>query len=539
MCVHIKYKLKMTRSDASMCIMWKLVPKNFTQAFCRKPRPYRRSVRLRETFADRSTRHSPRPSPRFSPNPSPSLAGRSPEPSPYRPNSAHTKVPQLSDETSAQAVNFFFQNHYHATPHPYAADDLVPIYNQATPNSVLHQAVEALSLISFSNHFPTSCLRDKAAATYGQALRSVNTAINDPNESRADSTLLAIFLLCMYEMTEGGTAGMSSYANYMRHLDGAVALLRHRGVLQFRDQVSLRLFQAARIQMIHTYLIHSRRIPDFAPDQDWLSDTEDYEDFPNAIVKLSLEMANIRAKARDLFTSSDLQPFAVSDLLQAALTLDEEASFRYNNQSETWRPRTVPCFCSDHSNCNVEAPCPSDSNLEDSNIWLGTPILHLYGNLTIAHHIMNYYIVRMFANAMVLRCLHWFAAHDIEVDNEDQFDPARGRLQQIIDNICCSVPYHTESTLFMSSSDNRSDDTSLYGYAPKQGAFFILTPLYFATLVETVPESQRTWLRGQMRRLSKDYGLKHADMLCGARPCVISGDLPWHTSIWSEEAGPS
>ena len=506
------------------------------QTLHRRATTRQRQGQIRHLITDRKTRQSPKPSPRMSPGISPPLPGESPEIPLHRPSSAHITLPELSDATSAQAINFFFQSHYQAATHPLAAEALVPIYSQALPSSVLHQAVEALSLIAFSNHFPTHCLRDKAVATYARALRSVNAAINDPEESRADSTLLAIFLLCMYEMTEGGTTGMGSYTNYMRHLDGAVALLRHRGVLQFRDETSLRLFQAARIQMIHTYLIHSRGIPQFAPDKDWLCDTEDFEDFPNAVVRLSIDMAMLRARARRLFSSSDLQPFAVSEVLHAAIAIDEEASLRFNSQSDEWRPNTVPCFCDQHATCTAATPCPSDTPVEEANIWLGMPILHLFSNMTIAHQVMNYYILRMFANAMILRCLHWFARRGMEVDNEDHYGVAQGRLQQLVDNICCSVPYHIENTFFMSSSMSFEDETLPYGYAPKQGAYFILTPLYFATLVETIPEEQRAWLRGQTRRLSKDYGLRHAEMLCNAQPCVISGNLPWPDRTWAEES---
>lgn len=490
-------------------------------------------------MTDRSIRQSPKPSPKLPSKPSPLLPGTSPEPPFHRPNSTHVTLPELSDATSAQAVNFFFQNHYHAGTHPWNAENFIPIYSQTPPSSVLHQAVEALSLMVFSNHFPTHCLRDKAVATYAQALRSVNAAINDPEESRADSTLLAIILLCIYEMTEGGaggTGGMGSYANYMRHLDGAVALLRHRGDLQFRDQTSLRLFQAARMQMIHTYLIHSRRIPDFAPDKDWLCEAEDLDDFPNAIVRLSIDMAMLRARALILFSTSEPEPYAVSEMLRAAIAIDEEVSLRYADQPDPWRPTSISCSCNQHSNCNVETPCPSDLSMEEANIWLGAPVLHLYANLTIAHHVMNFYLVQMFANAMILRCLHWFAQRDIKVEGADHYEQAKSRLQTVVDNICCSVPYHTESTMFMSLSMRYDDESAPYGYALKQGAYFILTPLYFATLVETIPETQRSWLRGQMRRLSKDYGLKHAEMLCNAQPCVISGKLPWQTGLWSDEA---
>ena len=400
---------------------------------------------------------------------------------------------------------------------------------------MLHQAVEALSLISFANHFPTHCLRDKAVATYAQALRSVNAAIQDPEESLADSTLLAIFLLCLYEMTEGSVSGMGSYTNYKRHLDGAVAVLKLRGQHQFQDQTSLQLFQAARMQMIHTYLIHSQQIPSFAPNQGWLSDTDDHDAFPNAVVKLSLDMAALRYQAWTVFANLDVEPLPVSELLHASLHLDHEASVRYSQLSEEWRPSILPCACKEHSFCSVDAPCPSDLSMEEANIWLGTPMIHTYSDITIAHHVMNYYIVRLFANALTLRCLHWFVEQGLTIDEIDEYEPARGRLQQVVDNICCCVPYHMDSGLFLQSSPSSPADaghsgsipSERIGFAPKQGAYYILTPLYFATLVESIPEVQRAWLRGQMRRLSKEYGLKHAEVLCSAQPCIISGGLPW------------
>ncbi|KAL9058703.1 MAG: hypothetical protein Q9162_001571 [Coniocarpon cinnabarinum] len=479
-------------------------------------------------------RQSSKSSSRFeSPKPSPtSLAGSSSHPSPtQRPTSTHSGTPQLDSATSAQALNSFLQEH-----RPFITEGIKPIYNEAASTSVLHQSVEALSLISFSNHFPTHCLRQRAVATYAQALRSVNTAIQDPEESLADSTLLAIFLLCLYEMTEGSIAGMGSYLNYRRHLDGAVALLRHRGQSQFQDETSLQLFQTARMQMIHTYLIHSRPIPDFAPDKDWLADTTEQELFPNAIVKLSLDLAALRAQAMTAFSSAEPEPFLISELIQSTIALDEEAGVRYDQLSDDWYPRVLPCFCQEHEDCSVDAPCPSDVPIEKANIWLGNPVIHVYGSMTTAHHVMNYYIVRMFASALMMRCLHWLAERGLAVEGEDQYRLAGVKLQQVVDNICYSVPYHTESHLFnTSTSESVEEAASTFGFTPKQGAYFILTPLYFASLVESIPEVQRAWLRGQMTRLSREYGLKHAEMLCQASPCVISGDVPWASGTLSED----
>ena len=449
------------------------------------------------------------------------MPGRSRELSIQRTTPTHHQPPRLDDQTSQQVLKTFSLNHQ-----PFITEGIYSIYSEAPPLSVLHQAVEALSLISFSNYFSTHCLREKAVASYARALRSVNIAINDPEEARADSTLLAIFLLCMYEMTEGGATGANSYANYTHHLDGAIAVLRHRGELQFQDETSLQLFQAARMQMIHTYAIHSRTLPDFARDKDWLCDTGDEEEFSNAIVRLSMDMVALRARAMSLFIAPDVQPLAVSELLQNSVNVDQEANIRYNNMPDDWRPTALPCYCTEHASCSVDDPCPSEFPLEDSNIWLANPTIHIFDNMIIAHHVMNYYIVRLFANALIMRCLHWSVEQGLDRDDGTQYERARERVQQVVDNICSCVPYHTQSSLFVPGAAGPSDRLMNASLALKQGAYFIMTPLYFATLVECIPEAQRAWLRSQLKRLSRDRGLKQADVLCNWQPCVISGGLP-------------
>ena len=87
----------------------------------------------------------------------------------------------------------------------------------------------------------------------------------------------------------------------------------------------------------------------------------------------------------------------------------------------------------------------------------------------------------------------------------------------------------------MNTSMSYEDDSGPYGYAPKQGAYFILTPLHFASLVEPIAEEQRAWIRGQLQRLSKNFGLRHAEVLCSARPCVVSGELPWQATLSVDE----
>lgn len=123
-------------------------------------------------------------------------------------------------------------------------DHLVKMYSNAAPSSPLALATFATATRAIASHLSfeekDSWLfkNDLAAA---QALRK---AIADPKESLRDSTLLAV--LCLDFGTQYSKTDDALTAPSRPHLDGALALIHHRGPRNFKTAISRALFTATR-----------------------------------------------------------------------------------------------------------------------------------------------------------------------------------------------------------------------------------------------------------------------------------------------------
>jgi transcription factor-like protein len=77
---------------------------------------------------------------------------------------------------------------------------LSPMYEKASPDSLLHRAVYAVGLGCLSHVEKSTPLRREARAMYGKALKNLSMAIKDPVQSTLDQTLMTILLLSLCEV---------------------------------------------------------------------------------------------------------------------------------------------------------------------------------------------------------------------------------------------------------------------------------------------------------------------------------------------------
>lgn len=81
---------------------------------------------------------------------------------------------------------------------PGYTDCLVPIYAATTGDSLLHLVLTAVSLAVAGSGNPRSFRLAQSA--FGKALSRTKKAIEDPEESLTDETLMAVLMLGLYEV---------------------------------------------------------------------------------------------------------------------------------------------------------------------------------------------------------------------------------------------------------------------------------------------------------------------------------------------------
>jgi hypothetical protein len=135
----------------------------------------------------------------------------------------------------------------------------------AMPNMDDHLSacIRAVSLASFAEEARSTDLSRKAWLQYGSSLRLTNLALQSPKLATKDSTLLAIFLLDLFEKITA-KEDLRSMASITEHVKGASKLVYLRGTKQFSSPIGLRMFmQLSSMLMISSALCRTRLPEEF------------------------------------------------------------------------------------------------------------------------------------------------------------------------------------------------------------------------------------------------------------------------------------
>lgn len=110
------------------------------------------------------------------------------------------------------------------------------MFDHAEQDSPVHLATEAVAIAVMANRPGQRHLAQLAARLYGKALAAAQQAMQDPRHATSDTTLLTILLFWLYESI---TYSDHSKSAWTEHIDGAVAIVKARGVKQFQNSQSL------------------------------------------------------------------------------------------------------------------------------------------------------------------------------------------------------------------------------------------------------------------------------------------------------------
>ncbi|KAI9722303.1 MAG: hypothetical protein M1812_001775 [Candelaria pacifica] len=417
--------------------------------------------------------------------------------------------PSLNIPVEDQAHALFFK-HYVDIQQPADAKRgvlawLLPLWQAGSLRSPLHCTTTAVAMGIFFKYTSRPQIKSKALGLYGQALRMTFSAIQDPKQAKLDGTLMAVIMLCLFEILSGSGQSRIGAAD---HNHGAAALLRLRGQDQFKDPLSLNLYRA-RISLTTEQVAESIQTASPIPNipletnvQGALSSSGN-NDARLSIVALSIPY--IRARANELLSSyKDASSIAaVSSLALDAEQKDEELLSWHESLEDSWYARTS-AYLTD---------IPSDPS--SAPVWRGP--VHQYTDVHRAGIINLYRTHRIHVQAIILRCRGWLAPPNEFYREGPPYESHYHALQQLVDDVCSSVPYH-----FGLMMDERQT-TSVNPVANGMGAYLIMLPLSVSASVECIPKEQRDWLRGRLRYLNQTYKIDQAKQLAESEEGIISG----------------
>ncbi|KAF2795589.1 hypothetical protein K505DRAFT_273010 [Melanomma pulvis-pyrius CBS 109.77] len=128
-------------------------------------------------------------------------------------------------------------------------------------------ALDALSAAQIAVSNKSYSLINRTRSLYGTALSQLMKSITQPNSAQEDETLLATYLLALYEVFVGVTNGHG----FFYHVQGLLRLFKERGPSSFNSRLSMDIFHGTRYYSL-TIGFHVRKAS-ILDSPEWLAIT--------------------------------------------------------------------------------------------------------------------------------------------------------------------------------------------------------------------------------------------------------------------------
>lgn len=359
-----------------------------------------------------------------------SIAPRRDSKQPYIPPQFESQF-QLNPTIEQEATTFFFENFVLS---PRGTDTTrgylevaASMFDQAKHGSALRLATEAVAISAMANGARRKELTQLAARLYGRALAATQKAIQDPKEATSDATLLSILLFALYESI---TSSDHSNPAYAKHVEGAIAIVKARGVKQFDNPQSLSLFRSVRAQMLANAVQQHKPVDDFPGPKGWLSDLPDIETDAAKLLECSIALpgfvSNAKYSLQQHRTAASTKD--IEKLLNQGLSFQQTLRKWELYMPSKWTYQSTPGVT-----CTVD-----QETVDDMEAWPGP--MHTYEDINIASIRNNNRVNQMLCSSIVMNALRWL--DPTTYVNDERYTTAKNRVQGLVDDVCYSVPFH-------------------------------------------------------------------------------------------------
>ncbi|MCJ1385679.1 hypothetical protein MMC17_008802 [Xylographa soralifera] len=452
---------------------------------------------------------------------------------PWQPTLPYGTLPESQEQ---QALCYFFSE-FTAVPQHYSTsrgylEYLLPVYFDADPQSPLFAALSATALAAFSNKPGRKTLMYHAQKMYLTAVAQIQKAVADPIEAKMDTTIVSVLLLGLYETV---TCTEHNLPTWGQHVDGAVALVKHRGDDLFRTPLGARIFYWVRAQMVVNQITRCQPVQKLQGiAEGWTGPIDGLERGAlSLLVVLSMQIPTLRATAKELLQRPMSMDTAVEivELMYEAQRVDREIAAWTFEIPNDWKYTIVGMIR------GMENPATAQ--------YYPGP-MHGYHDLWAANIWNNYRSNRIFCQMIILNCLERLIP-SWERTSTSEYCSTIATLQALVNDVCSSVPFHlgfpdtvyqaTGSDLPNGDQKLAIDDLELPLHRPdsstrsknvaSMGGFFLTWQLFVAFNVVSIPEAQRVWLNSRLRCIGDVCGINQATVLAdqGLRSLAIGRSL--------------
>ena len=364
-----------------------------------------------------------------------------------RPNSAPDLVQEakLRPSNEKQATTLFADNFAWPPQNSNTAcgflQGAMPALEQVEESSSLYLATETVAIAALARSSGSRSLFQHAVRTYGRALAAAQKAMRDSVHGTSDETLMTILLFSLYESM---TSSEHSTTAWAKHIDGAVAIVRARGVERFDKPRSLLPFRAVRTQMLMNALHQRKPIQEFLGSRAWLSDTDDNNPAAYDLLETFIAMPDLLNRACSSLEHEDTPDarVRVKALFEDTLAVQDKFS-----TWEAFMPKQQV-----HGSTSSVISIIDATSVEEAEAWPGPT--HVYKDLNVLSISNKMRVNRMLCSSIVTEALEWL--DPVNYGKDDRYGQAKSNIQALVDDICYSVP----SYLSAQKADNDSGEDS-------------------------------------------------------------------------------
>ena len=373
-------------------------------------------------------------------------------------------------------------------------ESLLPLYTSARYQSPVSLATSAVAIVILARRPQYRHVLAMGRKTFGDALALTRQALQDPIQSREDGTLMAVLLL---GMVEGLLAFSDGKPPSNAHSIGALALIRHRGRDNLKTDISRRLFASVQTQTV------SRAVKESRPPEKLLNNwAEVMEIMPcstaNRLTLVEGEVANLLSSTRCLFDNG--HPVVASQLIRltcSAMGVQKRLMDWVCGVPKEWIPKQA----ADKSPATI------------SKFQAYSTRMDIYPDIWVVSILNTYRVLHITVQMVIATCSKkmMYTAPDVV----RYPDPIPITIQELVDDICASVPFclgdrtkeELDEKIEYPCAEGSAIPEDHRQAAPNLSGWFLIGPIKGCLMVEGLQEDQSEWLRSQMRRIAKFYGL--------------------------------
>jgi len=331
-----------------------------------------------------------------------------------------------------------------------------------------------------------------------------NIALKSPEEATKDTTLLASLLLDLFEkITDSKPRGNKAWTS---HIDGALALVKLRGVEQFHDRTELHVL----IRLINHHIASSLTSAVLVPAElltvrDYVAKNLTFEEHTLQLSNVTVQYANLRSNLRTGVASND-------EYVTASKVLDSELEALDVNMPQAWQyVTTITAAKSDRI---------FDLHFDS----------YPHRNICYARNFLR--VGRILLNETLIE--GYLGSPEGE-EYWQSLGKAFDNVDTLSGQICASAPQYTDCEGAARKRLPTSEDPRLLKYAPKGShphtlhhqaeCYSLIWPLYAAGRSKAGPDV-RPWVIRQLRYIGSHFNIRNAEIVAQ----ILEGDTdvcPW------------